>query len=861
MKKGSIRKELIGYYLGLSVLPLLLLSALLSWHHFSAQKQQIMHLQQELTRVVSQSISDYLSTIEHRLTTHINEYHRTNISPEETEKQLSKLIYTSKDKKQSYTFRQLTITNAEGIEQARTSLVELVTHTKLTDISHQAEFINPKNTGRIFHGDIHFDKLSQDPLINISVPINDLRSGKFKGVLIAQLRLRTLWSMLQELQLGETGLAYIADKQRKLIAHPSPSEVLRHSFSEIPSQTGIVKHENQYIIAATHSIDFGDEQLLLITEYPMHEAFNQLPQNIAIIFVLTSLTLISALVLGITIVRRTIVPIEAMADTANKISHGEIEARVDYKGDDELGALANSFNDMTKQLHNSIKHLQQEKLLIQNAIESLPHPFYIYDAHSFQVMLSNSAADFNQIGKPASCFCCADPYSEQAHKLPPCTAITVLETEKPSIIEHTVKHKDGQRSVYTIHGFPVFDRHGSLIQIIEYILNISEQTLLEEQLRQSQKLEALGSLAGGIAHDFNNLLGTIIGFADLILCDLEPDHPLRGDIENIYKAGERGTDLTQQLLTFSRKRQLSTTHLNINQVIEEMNKILERAAGKNIHIETHLENSIWHIQGDRSQMDQILLNLAINARDAMPDGGKFIIETSNVTLGEDYEKLHKTAMAGPYVMISLSDTGSGIPNEIKNKIFDPFFTTKGQAGTGLGLSTVFGIISQHGGFIDLQSDPAVGTCFKIYLPASDLDSDETQHPDEDKIAENYSGSGGILIVDDDETTLELTSRFIKRLGYHVYKASNAKQAFTQMEQHQDDIRLLLTDLVMTGIDGQQLALLAAEHYPHIRHIYMSGYSYDIISEKLLSTQHAVLISKPIRFSELAKQLHIALNNS
>jgi signal transduction histidine kinase len=347
----------------------------------------------------------------------------------------------------------------------------------------------------------------------------------------------------------------------------------------------------------------------------------------------------------------------------------------------------------------------------------------------------------------------------------------------------------------------------------------------EEQLRQAQKMEAVGRLAGGIAHDFNNLLTVILSYANLIIDDLPPGDPLRDDVLEIRRAGERAADLTRQLLAFSRRQLHQPSVVDLRQVVLEMEKLLRRVLGEDIQLVVRDGRPQGRIHADTSQIEQIVMNLAVNARDAMPLGGTLTLEFADVELDADYAGSHLGVAVGPYVMLAVTDTGTGIDAAAREHMFEPFFTTKDIGkGTGLGLSTVFGIVTASHGHIDVDTEDAIGSTFRIYFPRTDA----TEEPARPVYGtpETLRGTETILLVEDDEQVRELNRTILRRNGYHVLDAQDGAQAVLVSEDYEEDIHLLLTDVVMPQVGGRDLADRLLASRPNVRVLYVSGYTED-----------------------------------
>jgi len=380
---------------------------------------------------------------------------------------------------------------------------------------------------------------------------------------------------------------------------------------------------------------------------------------------------------------------------------------------------------------------------------------------------------------------------------------------------------------------------------------------LQDQLRQAQKVEAIGQLAGGIAHDFNNALTVILGNAEMALRDLGKEHPLYGMIREIKKAGERASNLTRQLLAFSRRQILQPEVLDLNDVVLRMEKMLRRIIGENIGLETHLTPELGSVEADPGQVEQVIVNLAVNARDAMPEGGTLTIETKTVELDEDYARTRLGVRPGNYVMLSVGDTGIGMTKEIQARIFEPFFTTKGkELGTGLGLSTVYGIVKQSKGNIWAYSEPGMGTVFRIYLPL--VEKAVSKHKDTSGEIQIPHGSETVLLVEDEEMVREIVLKFLKKYGYTVLSSADGREALKICREHKGRIHLLLTDVVMPGMSGKELARQAMELLPDLKVLFMSGYTDNAIDQQGVLEKGVAFIEKPFTHQGLAWKLRWVL---
>jgi two-component system, cell cycle sensor histidine kinase and response regulator CckA len=416
-------------------------------------------------------------------------------------------------------------------------------------------------------------------------------------------------------------------------------------------------------------------------------------------------------------------------------------------------------------------------------------------------------------------------------------------------------HVEWKSGSYACHVEPLRDSDGQVSGAICMSLDITDRKQLEEQLRQAQKMEAVGRLAGGIAHDFNNLLMVIQGYSDLLVERLPGGDPLRRNAEQIQMASQRASSLTRQLLAFSRKQMLAPKILNVQSVVAEMEKILRRLIGEDIQLETSSAPDLGLVKADRSQIEQVILNLAVNARDAMPQGGRLTIETANVVLDSSYSHPPAVLSPGRYVMLAVTDNGCGMDAETQAHVFEPFFTTKEKGkGTGLGLATVYGVVKQSGGYVWVYSEPGRGTSFKIYLPRIEETAVPAVRDGKSEMQIPERGSETILLVEDEKGVRELAREYLASSGYTVIEAEDGHTALELAAMHVGQIHLLLTDVVMPGISGRELAERVSQIRPGIKIIYMSGYTDQAVVHHGILQNDAVLLQKPFTLMTLAGKL-------
>lgn len=436
----------------------------------------------------------------------------------------------------------------------------------------------------------------------------------------------------------------------------------------------------------------------------------------------------------------------------------------------------------------------------------------------------------------------------------------VLQEQYFKDVELDWKRKDGAPITVRCSGWPVKDEAGAVTYLEVFAEDVTERRVLERQLRMAQKMEAVGRLSGGIAHDFNNLLGVIIGYSQLLKRSLGSANPLFEHAEEIEKASQRAVSLTRQLLAFSRQQVLEPVIVNLNTLVSDMEKMLPRLIGEDLALELNLDPELSPVKADLGQVEQVIMNLAVNARDAMPNGGKLTIQTANVELDVAYTRQHPGSRVGPYVMLAVRDTGTGIDPEIQSQIFEPFFTTKERdKGTGLGLATVYGVVKQSGGYIAVDSEKGKGACFSVYLPrvGQAVSAGETRTGQPASIR----GSETVLLVEDAEALRKLANTFLRDSGYRVLTAADGMEALEVARSHSGPIHLLLTDVVMPGINGRVLGERLAPLQPGMKVLYMSGYTDSFIAGHGVLEAGTHLLHKPFTQETLARKVREVLDST
>ncbi len=535
----------------------------------------------------------------------------------------------------------------------------------------------------------------------------------------------------------------------------------------------------------------------------------------------------------------------------------EINARlIDYEGKTAIISIA---RDISKRIHAEHALLETEKRFA-DFLDNSPAIIYLKDTENRYTMINRRfETTFGITNEQIAGKTDHDIFPKEISNVYFANDKKVMKSMNPMEFQEVIPVKNEPRTYISIK-FPILDFAGKLTGICGISTDISNRKKLESQLIQSQKMETVARLAGGIAHDFNNILTAIMGNTEFVLMSLSHDDPSYPDIEEIMKASTRASALTGQLLTFSRHQIIKPRIINLNTVLYDIDKMLCRLIGEDIELVTIPCDGLWSVIADPSQIEQIISNLVINSRDSMPDGGKIIIETRNVTLDEEYARYHANITPGEYIMLSVSDTGTGIDEETKSKIFEPFFTTKEKGkGTGLGLSTCYGIVKQSGGHIWVYSEPNQGTTFKIYLPCFEGVPDNQESFEEfEKVP---GGDETILLVEDEPIVRKIASRVLSKKGYHVLEASNGDDALRIIDKAGDIlINLLITDIIMPKMGGYELSEIIKIQLNCSKVLYFTGYTENHIFDKGILKPDSPLLQKPFTPSELALKVRTILDS-
>jgi signal transduction histidine kinase len=855
----SIRSKLITIFISLTIVPLLVLGVVLIWQNYIVEVNRTKKSLQQKTELAAENVTIFLHEQENKILSFLRTYHLPDMSLEEQKAHLAKFLTTSKDMSHGYIFDNIIVLDGDGGEILQVSRTHLVKRHALPIRAEPELYNKALQTGKIYYSSISFSKVTGEPVLETYAPIVDLRTQEPKEVLVAEMKLKFLWHLVSTIKIGNNGTAYLTDSNGRIIVHPNRSIVLKNTRMDIPETARIIPGvEGNDAVVVAREIRFGNLPLYFVTEIPKSEAFQHIYTSFYILGTILLLTLFSTIAIIVILVRQIVRPLESLATTARDISRGDYSQKAQLSNIKEFWELSHAFNAMTGRLRDTIENLESQIDFIENVFESLSHPLYVIDANDYTVKMANSAANFGMLTSDSKCYMLTHktdvPCGGPDH---PCTIDEIKKTGKPTMMQHLhCANRDGPKRIFEVYGYPIFNAAGEISQIIEYNIDVTEKKGLEDQLRQGQKLEAIGSLASGVAHDFNNLLTTILGYGELLLMKLAKDDPQRDRIEAIFEAGQKASTLTRQLLAFSRKQVLEMKVVSLNDLLKNLTKMLRRVIGEDVEIDMHLEPASGNIMADAGQIEQIVMNLAINARDALPTGGTITIETQRVSLDEEYCKHHAEASPGKYVALYITDNGTGMSAEVMEKIFDPFFTTKAKGtGTGLGLSTVYGIVKQHNGHIYVYSEMGRGTTFKIYFPEVQKAADDN---DTETLPNMEGGTETILVADDETSIRKLVRDTLEPLGYSVIEATDGEEALELFNRSESKIDLLFTDVIMPKMTGKKLAETLLAQHPQLKVLYMSGYTDNVIVHQGVLDSHVEFINKPLVPSVLTKKIREVL---
>ena len=711
--------------------------------------------------------------------------------------------------------------------------------------------------------------------ISMTVPLGEPAGA----VLIALIDIDKLWqadAVEERNERKENKRDYILNQHKMLLTEIEntryrPGDGMAHLNLASFDEAGGKDLEVHSYIGATDQLVYGTATSIpslgwvLVSEVNSTHIIQPIYASLAEIFFIPLLGMVIFAWFALYLAKRTIAPVERASEAMDQVARGDYDLALHPSGINELDRLAVIFNRMAHERKSSEGMLRASEEKFRSLAESSPvgifqmnspgNVDYVNDRCTelvglkekeilaFGWLLAVYPDDKKRLDRALDEFIA---FGERFHQ------------------ELRWRHKDGTVFWTLVHIVPVQETDasptfyiGTLTDLTEFKEAEEENIRLEEQYRQAQKVESIGRLAGGVAHDLNNLLVPILGYAEILRHDLDKSDVLQESAEEIQRAGIMARNLVRKLLAFSRKQTLEYMPVNLNEAASEMEKLLRHTTHDDVELQVIRSPDIKTILADSGQIEQVILNLSVNAQDAMTDGGHLTIETALVDLNKNEAKNFQALEPGEYVMLTVSDTGQGMDEETRSQIYEPFFSTKGEQGTGLGLATVHGIVKQHGGHIVVDSELGHGTTFKVYLPVSahELVSDKT-------VAGTHgvlTGSETIMLVDDDEPVRHLAETFLKRQGYRVLSTNNEKESLAILDNHNEPLHLLLTDVVMPGLNGKELFEKAAERRSNLKVLYMSGYTEDIVIDRGGLDEGTTLIHKPFTIKTLATKVREVLD--
>ena len=602
----------------------------------------------------------------------------------------------------------------------------------------------------------------------------------------------------------------------------------------------------------------------LVMEYTLSPLWARLPQYGIIAGVVLLALLTVSLLLWRLLESSITEPLARLADASKEVAQSKSrQVRAVKQADDEIGHLTDAFNEMLWTLQSRESALRESTGQLLEAMTVARMSSWSLDTAAGTMSWAGRELQiFGPRGQPADTSLAA--FLDVVH---PADRLAVeqglgraSENGQRCELDFRVVDPDGHTRWLAMRGQRAHDEPGKPVRVLGLVMDMTDRRQLEEQLLQSQKLEAIGRLAGGVAHDFNNLLTGILGYANFALKSIPENHAARVDIQEIERAGTRAAALTAQLLAYARRQMIAPKIVSLNELVLNMETLLRRLIGEDVDLETRCASDLWRAQIDPGQFEQVIINLAVNARDAMPSGGRLTVETSNTNLDDSYVQQHPEVTSGEYVMLAVADNGVGMDNATQIRIFEPFFTTKEQGkGTGLGLAVCYGIVKQANGHLWVYSERGRGTTFKVLLPRAT--EEETAVVARLPEPPSSQGTETILMVEDEPVVRKLAVRALTERGYRVLEAEDGPSALAVVEEFQGDISLLVTDVVMPGMNGKELADRLSTDRPDLRVLYISGYAEHAVVRQGVLVEGIAFLSKPFDLSELARTVREVLDKA
>jgi two-component system, cell cycle sensor histidine kinase and response regulator CckA len=870
----SLRVKLAFSFLALSILVLLTFGLLNTYFNFRNQKTIITAQQNLIAQKAADSVKGFLEAKFSILRGAEGIGNIESLPGPQQKLILQQLLGIEKS------FRQLVLFDSSKHELARSSRLSRMASGQMGQNFSEKFFLRSKSE-KLYTGSVYIDEITSEPLIIMAVAVTDVY-GDFKGILAAEVNLKFMWDLVGSMKIGRSGLAYVVDSKGKLIAFGDVSRVLR---SESLSRLKIVQkflspaHIYQdhayltkgilgnYVTSVLTSLVNPD--WAVVVEMPISEAYAG-PFNLLFISLLMMLlSFIIAVVFGIYLSEKITEPLIELRDATEKVGQGNLDIKVVSGSNDEISQLAASFNQMVKDLNNTtvsrdslVREIEEHKKTDESlqkseeefrlTFENSKDAIIWTSPRTGKILKCNKAAETllererseivganKRIIYPPDK---ADHYSDYFRNL---FAETNAYADEAEVLARSgnIKPVHVAASFVTIRGEPVIQEIFS--DITDRKQSEMEKERLQKRLVQAEKMEAIGRLVGGIAHDFNNMLTPIVGLSDMCLRMIDDKDTVTRNLEDIRTVSKKAQALINQLLTFARKQVVKPEVLNINRVVEKNKGLIQQLLGDNIKLVAILAYDAGNIDVEESSLEQAIINLVVNAREAMPRGGRVTIETSNVGLFEKYDMKNLEIRSGDYVQLAVTDTGQGIDEETRQHIFEPFFSTKGGTGTGLGLSTVYGIVKQRGGEILVYSEVGRGTTFKLYFPRifdRAAQPEKARQPFDEKL---FRGAETVLVVEDDEIVRNVFQQILTTFGYRVILSSNGDEGARVLAEKAAMVDLVVCDVIMPGaITSRDIARMVKEMEKPIKLLLVSGYTENTIVQELSLGPGTDFMQKP-----------------
>ena len=856
----------------LAIMPM---AALIIYNDMEQRQLATQHSEKELLRVVQNCDSDYTNIIQQtkQLLATLAEF-----SAVKQYDSVATSIFFARVLRQDSLYHNIMATRADG--EIFASAQPLPPHGPHS-LADRIYFKRILKTGKFSQGELVFGRALGVATLPVASPILD-NSGQVQGVVAAGLNLERLSRIFQINELSkETSFGIIDNRGRIMFRHPDPEKWIGQDFphSEIiqiilAQKQGLVKARDNYgqqRLYAFLPLGGDPDAGFVFSGIPLQTilapARQALVLNLTSLGVVTLLALALAWLLGFLFVIRRM---NVLTDTTKKLAAGDLSARTGFNyGKGQIDQLARAFDEMAdtlqkreiqrQQSEEELRQSEEKYRLLVNQVPAVVYKGYLdwsldcFD-DKIQKITGYSKEDFNSRRVTWRDLIFPEDIIEAKKRF-----AEAQESDRFCVNEYRIRKKTGDICWIQVRNQIISDPAGQTDYISGVFFDITDRKLLEDQLLHAQKMEAVGLLAGGIAHDFNNLLSAIMGYSEIMILDLGNDDPLYQCAHEIMKAADQGASLTNKLLAFSRKQILQPRLIDFNVIVSDMDKMLRRLIGEDIDLVTHCAEKLGLVKADPGQIEQILMNLAVNARDAMHSGGKLTIETASVWLDESYAQNHAEVTPGPYVMLAVTDNGAGMDADKLQHIFEPFFTTKESGkGTGLGLAMVYGIVKQSGGHIWVYSEPGQGTTFKVYFPQSEEELAPAAARPARKPRKPARGEETILLVEDDTALKGLISKALQKYGYAVWEAANGDEALAICDKKRGPIHLLLTDVVMPQMGGRELAERLAQLRPEIKVLYMSGYTTNAVVHHGVLDAGINFIQKPVKILSLIQKVREVL---